>query len=125
VERLDENRVKLTQRAYLPKADESMKLHILGVDTSLLIDTIDHNLKADHPFTRFQRKVLYDNLPDEALPEFRRLSAKASQKLLEKFDTWLSQHDRDTRPGTQGSGQNMSGIGIYYFEKPLSDREED
>jgi hypothetical protein len=125
VERLDENRVKLTQRAYLPKADESMKLHILGVDTSLLIDTIDHNLKTEHPFTRFQRKVLYDNLPDEALPEFRRLSAKASQKLLEKFDTWLSRHDRDTQPGMQGSGQNMSGIGIYYFEKPLSDREED
>jgi hypothetical protein len=69
--------------------------------------------------------VLYDNLPDEALPEFRRLSAKASQKLLEKFDTWLSQHDRDTQPSTQGSGQNMSGIGIYYFEKPLSDGEED
>ena len=125
VERLDENRVRLTQRAYLPKDDESMKLHILGVDTALLIDTIDHNLKADQPLTRFQRKVLYDNLPDEALPEFRRLSSKASQKLLEKFDTWLSDQDRDTRPGIQGSGRNMTGIGIYYFEKPLSDREED
>ena len=70
-------------------------------------------------------EVLYDNLPDEALPEFRRFSAKASQKLLEKFDKWLSQHDSDTQPGMQGSGQNMSGIGIYYFEKFLSDREDD
>jgi hypothetical protein len=122
VERLDESRVKLTQRAYLPKADESMKLHILGVDTALLIDTIDHNLKAEHPFTRFQRKVLYDNLPDEALPEFRRLSSKASQNLLEKFDRWLSQHDRDTRPGIEGSGRNTAGIGIYFFEKQPSDR---
>jgi hypothetical protein len=72
VERIEENKVKLIQRAYLPKADESMKLHILGVDTAFLVDTIEHNLNRKDQPPRFQRKVLYDNLPDEALPEFRR-----------------------------------------------------
>jgi hypothetical protein len=47
----------LNWEKYPTKADESKKLHILGVDTALFIDTIDHNLKTEHPFTRFQRKV--------------------------------------------------------------------
>jgi len=123
VERLDEDRVRLIHRAYLPKADESMKLHILGVDTALLIDTIDHNLNMKHQPPRFQRKVLYDNLPTEALPEFRRLSSKAGQALLEKLDKWLSGHDRDVNPKAPGTGRNTVGVGIYYFEEQR-DREE-
>jgi hypothetical protein len=117
VERMDENSVRLTNRAYLPKADESMKLHILGVDTALLVSTIDHNLNRKEQPARFQRKVLYDNLPDKALREFRRLSAKAAQDMLEKFDKWLSRRDRDINPETGDGGRNTAGIGIYYFEE--------
>lgn len=124
VERLEDNRLKLVQRAYLPKADESMKLHILGVDTAFLIDTIDHNLKMKHESPRFQRKVLYDNLPTEALPEFRRLSSKTAQELLEKLDKWLSGHDRDVNPKAGGTGRNTAGVGIYYFEEQ-HDREDE
>jgi len=124
-ERLDGDRVKLIDRAYLPRADESMKLHILGADTAFLIDTIDHNLKREQQAPRFQRKVLYDNLPDEALSEFQRLSSRAAQNLLEKLDRWLSDHDRDTQPDIKGSGRNIAGLGIYYFEKPHSGSEED
>jgi len=124
LEHLHENRVQLTQRAYLPKADETMKLHILGVDTAFLMDTIDHNMSRTHEPARFQRKVLYDNLPDEALREFRRLSAGAAQGLLEKLDRWLSRHDRDSNPGAGGSGRNTGGVGIYYFEKPYGEEDQ-
>jgi hypothetical protein len=123
LERLDGNRVRLSQRAYLPRADESMTLHILGVDTALLIDTIDHNMSRTGDPPKFQRKVLYDNLPDEALPELRRLSADAAQTLLEKLDGWLARHDRDTNPGTAGSGRNTAGLGIYYFEQPCGEED--
>ncbi len=124
VERLDDNRVKLIHRAYLPKADESMKLHILGVDTALLIDTIDHNLNKKDRSPRFQRKVLYDNLPAEALPEFRRLSSRAAQNLLERLDKWLSGHDRDVNPKAGGTGRNTAGVGIYYFEEQHDGEDE-
>jgi hypothetical protein len=124
VERLDDNRVRLTHRAYLPKADESMKLHILGVDTAFLIDTIEHNLNVEHQSPRFQRKVLYDNLPTDALPKFRQLSSQAAQELLEKLDKWLSGHDRDVNPKAGGTGRNTAGIGIYYFEVQ-HDREDE
>jgi len=84
-----------------------------------LVTTIDHNLQhgAADPF--FQRKVMYDNVPVEALEEFRRLSGAQAQSLLERLDKWLSQHDRDTS-GTSGTGQVRTGIGIYYFEEDIA-----
>jgi hypothetical protein len=117
IERLGDNRVRLIHRAFLPKADESMKLHILGVDTAFLIDTIEHNLNMERQSPRFQRKVLYDNLPTDALPKFRSLSSQAAQGLLEKLDKWLSSHDRDVNPKAGGTGRNTAGVGIYYFEE--------
>jgi hypothetical protein len=124
IERLGDNRVRLIHRAYLPKADESMKLNILGVDTAFLIDTIEHNLNVEHQSPRFQRKVLYDNLPTDALPKFRQLSSQAAQELLEKLDKWLSSHDRDVNPKAGGTGRNTAGVGIYYFEVQ-HDREDE
>jgi len=122
-ERLDGDRVKLIDRAYLPRADESMKLHILGADTAFLIDTIDHNLKREQQAPRFQRKVLYDNLPDEALSEFQRLSSEQPRTCW-RARRWLSDHDRDTQP-TSREGAQPGRRGIYYFEKPYSGSEED
>jgi len=119
------DRVHLLTRAYLPRGDDAMKIHILGADVGSLISTIGHNLQpvAARPF--FQRKVLYDNLPDEVLLQFRALSGKKSQALLEKLDQWLSDHDRDANPTVQGRGRNTAGIGIYYFEEPTAEKEED
>ena len=65
----------------------------------------------------FQRKVSYNNLPDEALPKFRKLSAKSSQALLEKLDSWLANNDRDTNPTVAGTGRNTAGTAIFYFEE--------
>lgn len=121
----DDDQVRLAERAYVPKADESMKLHILGVDTAYLIDAIGHNLQVGDMAPKFQRKVLYDNLPDDVLPEFRRLSQKYSQKLLEKLDSWLASRDRDANPNVCGDGRNIAGLGIYYIETPFTDAESD
>jgi hypothetical protein len=116
--------VKLMERAYLPKADETMKLHILGTDTGYLIDTIGHNLRPGDSEPHFQRKVLYDNLPDEALPALCRRSSKLGQALLEKLDKIFSGHDRDVNPDVSGSGRNTAGVGVYYFEHPHVERSE-
>ena len=121
---LDDGRVELVTRAYIPKTSETDKLHILGTDVAYLIATIDHNLRSDSTAPFFQRKVAYDNLPDQVLPEFRKLSAEKPQLLLEELDRWLAQHDRDAEPGVEGTGRNWAGVGIYYFEAPHSVEEE-
>ena len=123
VERLEDGRVRLLTRAYVPTSSETDKLHILGTDVRHLISTIDHNLQPDPVGPFFQRKVAYDNLPDKALPQFRKLSAKRGQGLLESLDRWLAQRDRDVAPTVKGTGRNRAGLGIYYFEEPYSEGE--
>ena len=124
VERLEDGRVSLIVRAYIPETSEADKLHILGTDVGFLISTIDLNLQDDPIGPLFQRKVAYDNLPDEVLPEFRGLSAKRAQALLEKLDEWLAQRDRDVTPTVKGTGRNRAGLGLYYFEEPYTEEEE-
>ena len=123
MERLEDGKLRLLAQAYVPESSKADKLHILGTDVGLLISTIDHNLNPDPIDPLFQRKVAYDNLPDEILPEFRKLSAKRAQNLLEKLDRWLAQSDRDVTPTIKGKGRNRAGLGVYYFEEPYSNEE--
>lgn len=122
-ERSEDDRVHLLARAYLPAGDETMKIHILGTDVAHLIASIQHNLEPDERGPFYQRKVMYDNLPQEVLPAFRKLSTEFSQKLLEKLDAWLSDRDRDSDSKATGTGRNIAGLGIYYFEKPYDEKE--
>jgi hypothetical protein len=119
----DDGRVHLIARAYLPAGDETMKIHILGTDVAHLISSIRHNLNPDVRGPFYQRKVMYDNLPDDVLPALRKLSAESAQKLLEKLDSWLSDRDRDSGRETKGSDRNVAGLGIYYFEEPFDEKQ--
>ena len=123
VRRRDDDRIELVTDAYIPAGDEAQKLLILGKDAGLLLDTIAHNLTAPGDDARFQRKLAYDNLPREALPAFRQLSAEKAQALLEELDQVLSRQDRDENPDAEGTGRMEAGIGIYYFENAI-DRNE-
>jgi hypothetical protein len=122
--RIDEDRVHLLARAYLPAGDENMKIHILGTDVAHLIASIQHNLAPDKRGPFYQRKVLYDNLPDDVLPDFRQLSAESAQKLLETLDTWLAVRDRDSGSDISGTGRHIAGLGIYYFEESYDENDE-
>jgi hypothetical protein len=118
VERQPDDRIRLLTRVYIPRASDLGKLTIFGTNVSYLIDTIDHNLQASAP-PRFQRTVVYDNLPAEAIEEFRALSARQAQELIELLDTWLARHDRDANPLVRGTGRMRAGMGIFYFEDNL------
>lgn len=111
-------RIALRARAYVPSGSEVDQLHMLGTDVGALIETIDNNLAPDDRAPRFQRKVLYDNVPDEALEAFRALAAQRGETLLSELNEWLARHDRDATPGAGGRGRNRAGLGIYYFEAP-------
>jgi len=119
VKRLADGRVRLVAPAYVPRSSSVDKIEILGTDVADLVRTIDHNLEHGAKEPRFQRKVMYDNLPADALEAFRKLSATEAQKLLEHLDGWLAKRDRDANPATKGSGRVRAGVGIYYFEENL------
>jgi len=115
---VDDNAVRLLSRAYVPAADDRGKLEILGTDVAHLIDTIDHNLVSKAAW--FQRKVAYDNLPEEVVERFRAVAREECQALLEELDRRLASQDRDMNPKVAGSGRKIAGVGIYYFEKDYS-----
>ena len=115
VRKTKDGRIRLQARFYVPAQSETDKLQILGTDTADLIATIAHNLNPQ-AVPRFQRKVMYDNVPVEAVQEFQRLSADRAQAFLEGIDRWLSQRDRDVNSAVNGTGRKRVGIGLYYFE---------
>jgi hypothetical protein len=124
VDRLPDGSIRLVGRAYVPKSSDAEKLQILGTDVRHLISTIDHNLKTDPSGPLFQRKVAYDNLPEEILSKFRKLSGRKAQALLENLDRFLSKYDRDVTPTVKGTGRYRAGLGIYYFEEPYSEEDD-
>lgn len=122
VDRLDDGRVVLVSRSYVPTRDDAAKIDILGSDVSLLMDTIHHNLDHPGPQARYQRKVLYDNLPAEYVERFRAEAARRCQRLLEELDHELAANDRDMNPTVHGAGRYQAGVGIFYFEEDLDEQ---
>lgn len=123
VEPLEDGRVRLLARSYVPVAGEVEKLAILGTDVADLIATIEWNLRSPSSEAYFQRKVQYDNLPIEVMPELHALSRQRAQALLEQLDLWMAARDRDVTPAVRGSGRKRAMLGIYYFEEDF--REDD
>jgi hypothetical protein len=121
VARTESGALRLLGRVYIPRASDIGKIAILGTDVAYLIDTIDHNMQDGIDAPRFQRKVMYDNLPVEAMDEFRALAARQAQELIEHVDAWLARHDRDANPSAHGTGRMRAGLGIFCFEEDLLD----
>ena len=117
VKQLKDGRICLVSRGYIPQKGSVEKLQVLGADTADLISTIDHNIYSKPTKPRFQRKVMYDNVPREAEKEFRTVVAAEGQELLEKLDRWLAHHDRDVNPVSKGTGRVRVGLGVFQFEE--------
>jgi len=117
VKQLKDGRICLVSRGYIPQKGSVEKLQVLGADTADLISTIDHNIYLKPTKPRFQRKVMYDNVPREAAKEFRTVVAAEGQEFLEKLDRWLAHHDRDVNPVSKGTGRVRVGLGVFQFEE--------
>lgn len=118
-ERCDDGKVRLLARAYIPVSGDEEKLEILGTDAAFLIETIDHNLRAEPGKAFFQRKTMYDNLPDEAVEELRKDLAMRAEKFLEQADRKLAERDRDANLKSTGTGRRRAGIGVFWFEEDV------
>jgi len=115
------NSVRLLSRAYVPRFGEAEKFHLLGRDVAGLISTMDRNIHRVDPKPLFQRKVFYDNLPEQALEELQSSIGTSCQPLLEEFDRWMAARDRDVNPDARGTGRKAAGISIYYFEEEVEE----
>ena len=97
-------------------------MRILGMDAADLISTIDHNMTHKHPNLRFQRTVVYDSIPQEHADEFRKLSAKYGQELLEKLDRWLAKREKEMHGKHQSTIR--LGTSVFQFEEETESDQE-
>lgn len=112
--------LRLTKQAYVPSAGSQEKLEIMADDVVELMDTITHNLEAKKDTEMFfQRKVYYDNIPQENHESLKMFINQAAQECLEKINKELARHDRDNHPGLKGTGRLKMGLGIHYFEEEI------
>lgn len=113
---LNGGKIRLLDKGYIVRKGEIEKVDILGIDVGEFISTIDHNLDDTQAEAFLQRKILYDNIPEELMIELRKAVTNKSVKFIESMDKLISGFDRDTNTAIEGTGRRRSGLGIYYFE---------
>ncbi len=125
VRHLKNGRLALLSRSYVPAADDLEKIAMLGTDVRDLIKTIDHNITCEPGAAFFQRKTIYDNIPEEKLAALRDKLRKTAQAALEEFDRELAACDRDSNPRVTGTGRMRVGMNLYYFEEEYQEEENE
>ncbi|EED34001.1 conserved hypothetical protein [gamma proteobacterium NOR5-3] len=116
----EEQGVRLIERAYLPTQTPAASINILGNDVAEIITSIDHNLIHERALRVFQRKVSNGSVSASALEEFKQLSNKKSQELLEDYHAWLTAHEVDIDPSDDSIERaRYVSVGIYYYDDTL------
>jgi hypothetical protein len=111
-------RVTPSERGYVPTQGAPEHLQMLGADVADLVNVIDHNMQANGGPRYLQRKVSYDNIPEEHLEALCRLATDQGGNLLEEVDAEFALRDRDVNPATGGTGRNRVTLGVYYWQQP-------
>mgnify|MGYP000616214287 CR=1 FL=1 len=123
IRKVEGDLLRLCSKAYIPQASDDEKLHMFGTSVTDLLNTLEHNIPCSLENSRLQLTLAYDNLPEEALAEFKTMSEEHAQQTLLTLNDWLSKQDRHISPSIKGHGRYRAGLGMYYFEETISKEE--
>ena len=126
VSRDAEARVRLERLGYVPAEDELEKVHVMATCAADLLGTAAHNIESGDADPKFQRQLVYPDLPPEVVSEFRERSAALSGEYLQELNRLLSglrdEARRNASTGTPDAPRppgRRVGLGIYYFDEEL------
>lgn len=114
VMKVDHHHVKLHSHGYVPHEDELRKMDIMSICAADLLTTAVYNLEHDSDNARFQRQVVYHDIPVSVAREFKGFSHARSDEVLRELNNWLK--DRKEFPESETEPTQRVGMGIYYFE---------
>lgn len=109
-----DNTVKLNNLGYLPNQSEIEGIRIMSLCVSDLLETSTHNLDSADPDKRFQRQVIYNQMPEKLVEEFRAYSAEKSALLLQDLNRFLSKNKEVYQSDPRVV--KRVGLGIYQVE---------
>ena len=115
--------VRLVAFAYVPAQDVEGKLAMLGSDAGELIEVIAHNI--EQPSEAFlHRKVFYDNIGADALPELRGRVRALGGDFAQAVNQLLGTYDRDRNPQAPDGARARAVVVVYYFDAPVQTARE-
>lgn len=115
-EKLANGHIRVLSRNYIPEGFSAENIRMLGAAVHDLTSTINFNLnRGDSQSPRLRRVVENLHIRPDAVTRFRELAADEGQKLLEKLDDWLSNHELDGKADKNNTGVR-TGVGIYFFQ---------
>lgn len=109
--------VRLLEQAYIPARGTEEKLAILGADASELISAIAHNIAEPRDDAFLQRKVYYDNVGADALPDLRQRVRQLGGTFIQDVNQVLAAADRDRQPDAPGGARKRTVVGVFYFDE--------
>lgn len=122
VEIVDGSKVKLLGLGYIPTKGEEEKLTIMGTSTSDLLSTVDHNINnPDEPY--FQREVLYRDISQAGINEFRIVSREKCTNLLVDLNEWLANKRAIEEELGLLEKDSRVGVGLYFIKSSPSEGE--
>lgn len=116
VGRINNGEVKLLQQGYIPKHSEPEKIDILSVCASDLLTTSAHNLENDDKHAKFQRQIVFRQMPTETVTEFQNYSRDKAVDLISDCNQWAMRKGEHAKLSKKTGATKRVGIGIYYFE---------
>lgn len=124
VQQTPEGDYEVLKRSYIPEQATEESINRLGTVMHDLGATLEFNLDPGRVSkARFERRVIADSVPDEAIVEFRKLLDVQGQRFLESFDNWLTAHQSESKKQSTEDKKDSTphankrtGVGIYYFE---------
>jgi len=117
----DDGKLRLLSRGYVPDPESQELVSILGTHAEDWFNTFDHNMTHEREDARFQRQVIYTDVPARHAEDFRSLSARWGQRTLEELDRWLAEK-KATRDANEPTVR--LGLGIYEIETWSSEDSE-
>ena len=116
VEKLKNDWVKMTGQGYVPKDSQAEQLHIVSTHFADMLTTGIHNIENEKNVARFQRAVIYNDVPNHLIEEFKHFSDEKSQQLLLEYSQWLEMKISESDTENLSDADNgRVGVGIYYF----------
>lgn len=120
VEKIGKDAVRLNHLGYIPQNNEAEMIELLSSHMSDLLSTLIYNVtKRDMP-ARFQRQVVYKDIPESLLEEFQKLNHDKSMVLLRELNQWLSENIEKRKAENENETCVRAGVGIYYFKNEKS-----
>jgi len=118
VEKTSKNSVKILRSYFLchGKDSETKSLDIMGMCSSDLLNTINHNITTSDDDYYFQRYVQQKDMPVQHIPLVETFIRERSQKLANEVDAFMATLAQHETADSETGKVDRVGLGMYYFQ---------